>query len=386
MFVLQLIKMHIVSFAIHYQHDVLLAFRRSIDHMSFNNPKNYPTNQRVVRRKRKLKKRAYFIIIPLILLLSVGGFATYLYVKAESALSDSHVDDGRKKSDLRDDIVDPKIDNVSILLMGVDSNEKRRENNDSQLTDSLMLATLNKDDGNVKLLSIPRDSYVYIPEVDRSSKITHAHGYGGPQATVDTVENLLDIPVDYWVKVNFDAFIEVVDALNGIETDVPYEFQESDSNDKRDAIHLYPGEQELNGEEALALARTRKHDNDIERGKRQQEIIKAAMKKATSVSSVLKIDNIIDAVGSNMKTNMKFGEMKSFISYGLGDGGIDMDFYSLDGHDFQPDGTYYYQLDEEDLEEKKKMLREQLNLSDSDATVDQESSDYDSVQSAAGDQ
>lgn len=350
--------------------------------MSYNNPKNYPTNRRVVRRKRKLKKRAYFIIIPLILLLSVGGFATYLYVKAESALSGSHVDDGRAKSDLRDDLVDPNVDNVSILLMGVDSNEKRRDNNQNQLTDTLMLATLNKDDKSVKLLSIPRDSYVYVPEVDKTTKITHAHGYGGPSATVDTVENLLDVPVDYWVKINFDAFIEVVDALNGIEADVPYEFYESDSNDKRDAIHLLPGEQELNGEEALALARTRKHDNDIERGKRQQEIMKAAMKKATSIGSVLKIDNIIDAVGSNMKTNMKFSEMKSFISYGLGDGGLDMDFYTLDGYDYQPAGTYYYQLDEEDLAEKKDILRKQLDLGDSDATANQEDDDYGNTQSA----
>lgn len=348
--------------------------------MSYNNPKNYPQNRRVVRKRRKLKKRAYFILIPLILLLTVGGFATYLYVKAESALSGSHVDDGREKSDLRDDIVDPKVDNVSILLMGVDSNEKRRDNNQSQLTDSLMLATLNKKDKSVKLLSIPRDSYVYVPEVDEMTKITHAHGYGGPSATVDTVENLLDVPVDYWVKVNFDAFIEVVDALDGIEADVPYEFYESDSNDKRDAIHLLPGEQELNGEEALALARTRKHDNDIERGKRQQEIMKAAMKKATSIGSVLKIDNIIDAVGSNMKTNMTFSEMKSFISYGLGDGGVDLDFYTLEGYDYQPAGTYYYQLDEEDLAEKSKMMRKQLGLSDTGADTDPNGEDHDDTQ------
>lgn len=326
--------------------------------MSFNNPKS----RRVVQRKRKLKKRAYFIIIPLILLLSVGGFATYLYVKAESALSKSHVDDGREKSALREQMVDPKIDNVSILLMGVDSNEKRRDNNESQLTDTLILATFNKDDNSVKLLTIPRDSYVYVPEVDRNTKITHAHAYGGPSATVDTVENLFDIPVDYWMKINFDAFIEVVDALNGVEVEVPYELYESDSNDKRDAIHLLPGMQLLDGEQALALARTRKQDNDVERGKRQQEIIKAAMKKATSISSVLKIDNIIDAVGDNMKTNMKFSDLKSFIAYGLGDNGLDMDFLTIDGYDYQPDGTYYYQLEEESIADTSEILKKQLGL------------------------
>src|SRR5699024_1172421 len=156
--------------------------------MAYLNPGS-GNNRRIVRRRRKLKKRAYFIIIPLILLLTIGGFVTYLYVKAESALSDSHVDDGREKSDLRDEIVDPKFDNVSILLMGVDSNEARREKDASQLTDTLILATLNKDSKSIKLLTIPRDSYVYVPEVDRTTKITHAHAYGGPSATVDTVEN-----------------------------------------------------------------------------------------------------------------------------------------------------------------------------------------------------
>jgi len=324
----------------------------------------FENNTRIVRRKRKrkLKKRAYFVIIPLVLLLFAGGFVTYLYVKADSALSKSHVNDGREKSDLRSEKVNPKFDNISILLMGVDSNETRREDNASQLTDTLILATLNKDAKSVKLLTIPRDSYVYVPEVDRTTKITHAHAYGGPKATIDTVENLLDVPVDYWVKVNFDAFIEVVDALNGVEVEVPYEFYESDSNDNRDAIHLLPGKQLLDGEEALALARTRKHDNDIKRGERQQEIIKAAMKKATSISSILKIDNIIDAVGGNMKHNMDPSEMKSLISYGLGDGGLDLDFYTLDGYDYQPAGTYYYQLDEQDLSDKREILRNQLEL------------------------
>lgn len=334
-------------------------------------------NSRIVRRKqkRKLKKRVYFIFIPLLLLLVIGGFATYLYAKAESALSKSHVEDGREKSDLRNDTIDPVSDNVSILLMGVDSNEKRRGNDENELTDTLMLATLNKEEKSVQLLTIPRDAYVYVPEVDQTTKINHAHSYGGHTATVDTVENLLDVPVDYWVKMNFDAFIEVVDAINGVEVEVPYEFRESDSNDKKDAIHLKPGKQELNGEEALALARTRKHDNDIERGKRQQEIIKAAMDKATSLSSVLKMDDIIDAVGSNMKTNMEFSEIKSFISYGLGEG-IELDTHTIDGYDYQPGETYYYQLDEKDLTDKKELLRSHLELKQTSETADYRENEY----------
>ncbi|MDY0404741.1 LCP family protein [Virgibacillus sp. 179-BFC.A HS] len=266
-------------------------------------------------KKRKLRKRVFFILIPLLVFLSAFSYATYLYIKADSVFSESYEDDGRAKSNLREKEVDPDFDNVSILIMGIDESEKRNNAKDAR-TDSMMVATLNKDDKSVKLLSIPRDSYVYIPEVGYETKINHAHKYGGSKAAMETVENLLHIPIDYYVKVNFEAFMDVVDAIDGVEVDVPFEMVEQDSKDKADTIHLMPGKQTLNGEEALAFARTRHYDNDIERGKRQQEVLKAAVHKAASLKSVLKFDNIIEAVGKNMTTNMTFSEMKSFISYG----------------------------------------------------------------------
>src|SRR5699024_10933938 len=147
---------------------------------------------------------------------------------------------------------------------GIESSDTRGSD-DGARTDALMVATLNVDDKRVKLLSIPRDSLVYIPEVGYETKINHAHAYGGVMTTIDTVEGLLDIPIDDYVRVNFEAFMDVVDALEGITFDVPYELSEQNSSDKADSIHLYPGVQELDGEEALALARTRKHDSDVER-------------------------------------------------------------------------------------------------------------------------
>lgn len=335
---------------------------------------------RLLRRnkKRKLRKRAYFILIPAIIAFIGLSYAAYLYVKADTVLSDSYEEDGREKSDLREEKVDPTEDNVSILIAGVDASDVRN-NSGSARTDTLMLATLNKEDKSVKMLSIPRDSYVYIPEVGYETKINHAHAYGGMDATIATVENLMDIPVDYYVKLNFEAFIDVVDAVNGITVDVPYELYEQDSNDVEGAVHLTPGEQDLNGEEALALARTRKYDNDIERGKRQQDIIKSVIKKAISLDSILKYDNIIEAVGKNMVTNMKFGEMKSFISYGTGSGSLDFETYTLEGHDYQPSGTYYWQLDDVALSETKEMFKQHLEINNSTTA-----SDSDETSTAAG--
>lgn len=325
-----------------------------------------PGGRMVKHKKRKFRKRLFFVLIPLLVLLTAFGYAGYLYMKADTVLSESYEETGREKSDLRDEIVDPKYDNVSVLIMGVDASDKR-ENAESSRTDTMMVATLNKEKNSVNLLSIPRDSYVYIPEVGYETKINHAHAYGGSQAAIDTVENLLDIPIDYYVKVNFEAFIDVVDALNGIDIEVPYEFQEQDSSDRANAIHLYPGEQTLDGEEALALARTRKKDNDVERGKRQQEIIKSILDKSVSLNSILKYDDIIVAVGSNMTTNMTFSEMKSFISYGT-KGGLELNSLSLEGNDYQPSSTYYWQLDEQSLAETKETLQEHLQFRKSSLT------------------
>lgn len=324
----------------------------------------------IIRKKRRFRKRLLFIIIPILLLLIGGGaWAASLYFKAETVMKDSYEDDGREKSERREEKVHPKFDNVSVLIMGIDESD-HRENEGASRTDALILATLNKDEKSVQLHSIPRDSYVYIPERGYEDKINHAHYFGGHDSTIETVEELLDIPVDYWVKLNFQAFVDVIDAIDGIELDVPYEFSESDSNDKRDSIHLMEGRQVLNGEEALAFARTRKHDNDIERGKRQLEIMQAVFDKTTSFSSLTRLDDVIQAVGDNMRTNMQFDEMKGFIHYGTNGRNLTVDSFSLEGDDWQPGNIYYYQLDELALNETKSRLKAHLELEDIDGDSD----------------
>jgi LCP family protein required for cell wall assembly len=318
------------------------------------------TGKKVVK-KRVLRRRWKFVATLLLAaILAVTSYGAYLYIKADSALSGAYEDDGRDKSELRDEYVDPKFDNVTILLMGIDENEKRKEREVAR-TDALILATLNKDDKSVKLLSIPRDSLVYIPYVGYEDKINHAHAFGGTSATIDTVENLLDIPVDYYAKLNFGAFVEVVDAIGGIDIEVPYEIQESNSHDKRDAIHLLPGKQLLGGEEALALSRTRKQDSDVERGKRQLEVIDAIINKSTSLSNIFKYDDVIEAIGNNMSTNMTFTEMKSFFSYATHGSKLDVEKMTLEGYDYWPD-VYYWQVDDVALEETVRKLKTHLEL------------------------
>lgn len=312
------------------------------------------------KKKKTRKKWISWIVVPLIFILLVGGgYATYLYNKAEQAVNQSYKPLERT-SKKRTTQVNPEIDNITVLFAGLD--ESKTRGTPALRTDALMLATFNQKQKSVKLLSIPRDTYVYIPSKGREDKINHAYGKGGITSTIETVEELLDIPVDYYVKMNFDAFIDVVEALGGVDVNVTKHIDEMDSKDRHHAIQLEPGFQTLNGEEALAYARTRKIDSDIERGKRQQEIIKAIITKASSAQSVTKYGNVIEAVGENMETDLSFNDMKSFIDYVTAGTYLNVDTLTLEGSNSTIGGVYYYQLDETSLEQVKSTLKTQLEF------------------------
>lgn len=300
------------------------------------------------------------LLVSLTALLAIAAYGLSLRNQAEQAVDRAYeAVPATQKSEIRGEAkVEPAKDNVSVLLIGVDDSEARMEGNSR--SDALIVATFNPEEKSVKMLSIPRDSYVYIPKVGYRDRINHAHAFGGTHAAIETVEELLDIPIDYYVKMNFNAFIEVVDAIGGIKVEVPYNRLEKDENDKN-TIQLVKGLQELDGRHALALARTRKADSDIERGKRQQMILQAIIKEMVSVKSITKYGDVIDAVGDNMKTNMTFNEMTSFWEYAKG-GMPQIDMINLQGDDDWSKGPYYYQLRENELENVRQLLQAHLGL------------------------
>ncbi|KHG58091.1 LytR family transcriptional regulator [Bacillus anthracis] len=343
-----------------------------------------PSLQENTRSKPKKSKKKIKIIISVILFFLIvgGGYTWFLVNKASSAVRNAAHDLARgDKSDLRDKAVKPITNNVSVLVMGVDESDVRgKEYGEAIRTDALLLVTFNKDSKTVKLLSIPRDTYTYIPVEKKKDKITHAHAYGstkngkdgGPQASIDAVEKLLNVPVDYFVKFNFKSFMKIVDDLGGIEVDVPVEFTEQDSNDNADAIHLKKGVQKLNSEEALALARTRHIDSDAMRGQRQQLVIEAILEKLTSVGSVTKVGNIIDDINGQFVTNLTFDDMLSFYKYGA-DSSIEKlqiqgdDCYMEKGDDTCSKSagggrTYFYNPDKKELAKVTNDLRTHLGL------------------------
>lgn len=319
--------------------------------------------QRVERKKvkRKRRLRTSFIIF-LIIFLSVVGFAVYLTMQTYQAASDSYNDlGGREKSNLRDQAVSISDDPVSVLLMGVEDYSSGGENG---RTDTLMVATFNPKDEKLKLLSIPRDTLVDIAGRGTQDKITHAHVYGGKQMTIETVENFLDIPIDYYAAVNFETFKNIVDILGGITVDVPFDFYQNSDDRIAEKLRFYEGEMELDGRYALAYARMRKQDprGDIGRNERQQEVVTAIIKESLSLGTITKIDDLAKEFGKNVETNMKVSEGLSFLKEYSDFRTSNIDKLTLETYGDMINGVSYQIADEASLAEVQAELKEHLEI------------------------
>ncbi|MBI5975386.1 LCP family protein [Staphylococcus canis] len=302
-------------------------------------------------------------LLSLMLVVVPTIYIIMLFNSSKSAFEQSFSNDSKRQSQHRDTNVDITQQPISILFLGIDDNESRRENGqsiDHARTDAMILSTFNPDQKQIRLLSIPRDTLSYIQEVGYYDKITHAHAYGGPEASMNSVESTLNVPVDYYIRINMEAFATAVDELGGIEYDVPYDLNEPNTLDKG-RIKLKAGKQQLNGDEVLAVARTRKHDSDLKRGQRQMEILKALFKKAQKTDSLHKLDNIIEIVGDNAQHNLSFKEIRTIaIQYLVND--VDIKSQQLKGNNELIDGTYYINPDVDALIDTSNLLRRDLKL------------------------
>ncbi|HHX76992.1 MAG TPA: LCP family protein [Firmicutes bacterium] len=190
----------------------------------------------------------------------------------------------------------PAYHRTNILLLGIDA----RTPNERSRTDTIMLLSLDEATRDVSLLSIPRDSRVNIPGRGLD-KINHAHAFGGVALTVETVEAFLGVPVHYYARINFEGFAEIIDILGGVTIEV-------ENIVAANTPELKAGKQRLNGEQALAYVRNRS-DSDIGRAKRQQKLIKTVAKESYQLSTILKVPQLLENLGNNLRTNMPLTDM-----------------------------------------------------------------------------
>ncbi len=203
-------------------------------------------------------------------------------------------------------------DSFVMYLSGIDTygNVGKRSRSDVNI-----LAVVNTETKKVLLLSTPRDAYVeYLATQGAKDKLTHA-GIYGVEASMDALERLYDVGIDYYVKINFTGFIEVVDALGGIEVHSDYDFSVGTLKDYK------KGYNKLNGIEALAFARERYSfpEGDYQRAKNQMEVIKAVVKKCASSSMLANYGSVMDALAGSFETNMPNAQIAALVRMQLSD-------------------------------------------------------------------
>ncbi|WP_284036351.1 LCP family protein [Neobacillus sp. 114] len=320
--------------------------------------------QRTDNKKKKSHRFLRFFLFTLLVLAIGGGIYTYnVYSDVAKAVNKMHKPIKREVSQKREEKVEvKKKDPISILLVGVDERQ-----GDKGRTDSMIIATINPETKTTKLLSIPRDTKTKLinsnnPSKSSVTKINAAYAYGGIEMTIDTVENFLNIPIDYYVEVNMEGFRDIVDALGGIDVNNKIAFE-------LEGVSLNKGPQHLNGEKTLKYVRMRKQDpaGDFGRQERQKEVISQIIEKGASLSSLTKYNDILEALQGNIKTNLSLNDMIGIqADYKAATGTIERLEIKGEGKLVPGDGWYYF-VNDQSRQETSNELRAQLGLSD--ATV-----------------
>ncbi len=230
----------------------------------------------------------------------------------------------------------------NILLMGEDNVEGSRR------SDTILFITVDIDDKNIRILSLPRDTRVMIPG-HGTQKLNHAFAYGGQDLMRATVSNYLGEPILYYVIVDYDSFPAFVDMLGGVEIDVPKRMRYVDRAGGLD-INIQPGLQTLDGKTALHFVRFRKDAlGDIGRIQRQQQFLKAMLKKAYDPRVIIRLPELAAQAMKIFRTDMSTSfalQLAGFIQNEVGR--ENMLFSTLRGTPATIDGLSYWMGDVRD--------------------------------------
>lgn len=279
--------------------------------------KDYTTNRSLARRNqnnsRPVKKAAKkFTSIIFIIIACVGGMLTYQYWTSRTfrEVLGTYVNRAYDPSKAF-----PGRDEINILLMGRDVDRDRygRIVHTRGRTDTMMLVHVDFRDQSADILSLPRDTLVHIPGYRGKRRISYANALGGPQLAVDTVADFLGVRPEYYVLVNFKGFEKAIDAIGGLEVTVDKRL-DYDDNWGDLHIHLKPGTQVLNGEQAMGFVRYRQSkDGDMEsdfvRISRQQELLRAIKAKLSSPGVLFKVPSVLDTIKNDVEGNLSSAQM-----------------------------------------------------------------------------
>ncbi|VEF46898.1 membrane-bound protein transcriptional regulator LytR [Bacillus freudenreichii] len=302
--------------------------------------------------KKKSKVLRIFLIIALLLVVVVAGFGFAIYQSINKAAKNMHSPLDRTPEVARPaDLSLNKKEPFSVLMLGVDERP-----GDRGRSDSIIVMTVNPQKQSIDMLSIPRDTRVEIVGKGIDDKINHAYAFGGVEMSMNTIEKFLDIPIDYYIKINMEGFKEIVDAVGGVDVNNDIDFSVGNK-------HFNQGPISLNGADALAYARMRYDDprGDFGRQLRQRQVIQGVINKGANISALWKYDDVLKALGKNVETNLSLDEMVE-IQKNYKEARHNIHQYQIDGQGSMINNVWYYIVPQEERERVQGVLREHLNM------------------------
>lgn len=201
------------------------------------------------------------------------------------------------------------------FLVYISGNDEYGDLTSVSRSDVNMLVGINPMTKQILLISIPRDTYYPLHHNGQYDKFTHTGMYG-LQESIDTLTDIVDQDINYYVRMNFTSFMDIVDALGGITVNSADEF-----TTKIGGYHIQKGENHLNAKQALAFVRERKSfvDGDFARGRNQQRMVSAIVKKICSPAILTSFSDVLDTVSRSIETNMASQEMNALVQMQLAD-------------------------------------------------------------------
>ncbi len=286
--------------------------------------KNYAKNRRKTKENKKMKKGKKIVLIVLLILILIGGgvfaYRTYKNGGGLSGMLATMVghDENTKKN----------LKEIKVLILGISTDL------DSQLTDTIMVASYDPNTQKANLLSIPRDTYTgkNTAKATAGLKINALYNINKtPEKTLEAVNELTGLDIKYYAVIKTEALIELVDAIGGVEFDVPIDMKYDDPTQDLH-IDLKSGVQKLDGNKAEQLLRWR-HSNskngimttysseygndDFGRMRTQRDFIAATLKQTLKPGNIFKIGELLEIANKNIDTNLEVGFLKDYIPYAV---------------------------------------------------------------------
>ena len=332
------------------------------------------SGQKARNKKKKRKTLRIVLLVILLIILIAGGVFAYRVYKNGWGLSGmlatvvGHNENTKKE-----------LQELKVLVLGISTDQEGVE-----LTDTIMVASYNPNTQKASLLSIPRDTYVGTNPAKATAyqKINSLYGRKHrPDETLEAVNDITNLGIQYYVVVRTEALIELVDAIGGVTFYVPMDMNYDDTNQDLH-IHLKEGEQLLDGEKAEQLVRFRHNnngtsypveygDNDLGRMRTQREFIMATIKQTAKPENIFKIGQILEVAEKNIETNIDFNVAKDYIPYVVEFDTANMITNTLPGESTNKNssGTWIFVHDEEETEE---LIQEMFYDRDLEQTTEDE--------------